>query len=148
MELKDKNILVVGLGKSGISAAKFLIKKGAKVTATDLKSYEELKGSVTQLEEMGAKLELGNHKEQILYGTDLIIISPGVPMNSPFILSAKKQNIPIFGDLELAYNFINHLPIVAVTGTKGKTTTTTLIGEILKEDGRKVIVAGNIGKPI
>ena len=139
---------MVGLGKSGISASKFLAKKGAKVTATDLKSYEELKGSIVQLEGMGIKLELGEHKDQVLYGMDLIIISPGVPMNSSFILNAKKQNIPIIGDLELAYNFINHLPIVAVTGTKGKTTTTTLIGEILKEDGRKVVVAGNIGKPI
>ena len=137
-------IAVFGAGKSGIAVAKKLGKNSVFLTEEkkllDRKTLSGLKGS-------GIKYELGGHTEKALQGTDLIVVSPGISLDIPAIKTAKKRGIPIIGEIELAYSFIKK-PIIAVTGTNGKTTTTALIGQILKDHGCKVAVAGNIGHPL
>ncbi|MCG2675748.1 UDP-N-acetylmuramoyl-L-alanine--D-glutamate ligase [bacterium] len=147
MELKGKRVLVVGMGRAGVAAAKLLETKGARVTITDKKGREELKEALRKLEKRGMGIETGGHPLELLEDTEIIVASPGVPPNIPLLERAKEKRIPVIGELELASSFLK-VPIVAVTGTNGKTTTTTLIGKILKEEGKRVAVAGNIGHPL
>lgn len=144
---KGKTVLVVGLGKSGMSVARFLAKRGAAVTATDMRQPEDLGEEVSILETMGISLELGGHRIETAERSDLVIVSPGVPHTIPVIAGARTREIPVWGELELASRFIAE-PIVAVTGTNGKTTTTQLIGDMLTRSGRSVFVGGNIGTPL
>ncbi|MBU4310935.1 UDP-N-acetylmuramoyl-L-alanine--D-glutamate ligase [bacterium] len=147
MELKGKRVLVVGMGRAGVAAANLLETKGARVTITDKKGREELKEALRKLEKRGMGIETGGHPLELLEDTEIIVASPGVPPNIPLLERAKEKRIPVIGELELASSFLK-VPIVAVTGTNGKTTTTTLIGKILKEEGKRVAVAGNIGHPL
>ncbi|MBU4128585.1 UDP-N-acetylmuramoyl-L-alanine--D-glutamate ligase [bacterium] len=147
MELKGKRVLVIGMGRAGVAAAKLLETKGARVTITDKKGREELKEALRKLEKRGMGIETGGHPLELLEDTEIIVASPGVPPNIPLLERAKEKRIPVIGELELASSFLK-VPIVAVTGTNGKTTTTTLIGKILKEEGKRVAVAGNIGHPL
>ncbi|HHY42375.1 MAG TPA: UDP-N-acetylmuramoyl-L-alanine--D-glutamate ligase [Thermoanaerobacterales bacterium] len=146
MELKGKNVLILGLARSGVAAAEELTNLGAKVTASDLKAREKLKDA-DSLESMGVKLVLGEHPVELLNGCDLVVLSPGVPSDLEIFYEARKRDIPIISELELGFWFAK-APIIAVTGTNGKTTTTTLIGEILKNDGKNITLAGNIGIPL
>lgn len=146
MELKGKNVLILGLARSGVAAAEELTNLGAKVTASDLKAREKLKDA-DSLESMGVKLVLGEHPVELLNGCDLVVLSPGVPSDLEILYEARKRDIPIISELELGFWFAK-APIIAVTGTNGKTTTTTLIGEILKNDGKNITLAGNIGIPL
>lgn len=146
MELKGKNVLILGLARSGIAAAIELINLGAKVTASDMKSKGELK-DIAALESKGAQLVFGEHPLSLLNGCDLIVISPGVPSDINILDEARKRDIPIISELELGFWFAK-APIIAVTGTNGKTTTTTLIGEIFKNEGKNITLAGNIGIPL
>lgn len=147
MNLKGKNVLVVGLGISGISAARFLHKKGAVVTVNDLKNEEQLSDVLESLKGVYNKAILGVSPEKCFKGIDLIVISPGVDFNSPWVKEAQSKGIELVSETELAYWFIP-CDIVAITGTNGKTTTTTLVGEIFKNSGRKTHVVGNIGTAI
>ena len=147
MDLKGKKVLVVGLAKTGMVAAKFLADQGAIVTVTDIKGYEELKDNVKALSDLTIKFELNGHRIESFESADLIVVSPGVPLNIFPLLRAKEKNVEIISEIELAYRFIR-TPIIAVTGTNGKTTTTALIGEILKSSGYSIFVGGNIGNPL
>ena len=147
MELENKNILVVGFGVTGVATARFLINKGASVTVTDQKKEQEIGFEELLIREPGIKMEPGPHRIETFEKADLIVVSPGVPHTILPIKRAKEQGIPVIGEIELASRFIAE-PIVAVTGTNGKTTTTTLLGQMLEYSGRKVFVGGNIGNPL
>jgi len=148
LNLKGKKVTVVGMARSGIACAAFLKAKGALVTVTDSKPEDELLKQKTALLEIGGiEIEFSGHSEKALFGAELLVVSPGVNTKAPVFSLAEKKGVEIIGELELAALFMC-APVVAVTGTKGKTTTTTLIGEILKRAGKKTVVGGNIGKPL
>ena len=139
-----KKITVFGAGKSGIAIAEKLGKD--LVFLTEEKRTIDPK-SLKSLVKMNVPFELGGHTEKALEGTDLIVVSPGVHLDKPILIAAQKRDIPIIGEIELASLFLKK-PIIAVTGTNGKTTTTALIGKILKDHGYRTAVAGNIGYPL
>ena len=147
MDLAKKRITVVGLGITGEAVASFLIKRGAIVTVTDSSSGNQLIKAAEKLKSMGVNIELGGHNPRLFNDSELIIISPGVPHTAKHLNEARDRGIPVLGEIELAYRFISE-PIIAVTGTNGKTTTTTLLGEMLKKSGKKTFVGGNIGNAL
>lgn len=147
MELNGRHTVVVGAAKSGISSARLLRSKGAKVTITDKKGKDAIPADLSMLKEMGVNVELGGHDKATFLASDLIVVSPGVPMDIPPLISARKKGIDIISEIELASYFIG-TPIIGITGTNGKSTTTTLVGEILKRDGRNIFVGGNLGPPL
>ena len=147
MELKGKKVLVVGLGKSGLAAALFLRHKGAQVTVSDVRSAEALARDIPALLEEGIMVEAGGHGLLTFRRQDLIVVSPGVPLDTPELVQVRKFGLPVIGELELAAQFLKG-KILAITGSNGKTTTTTLVGEILREAGFKALVGGNIGVPV
>ena len=147
MQLKDKKIVVVGLGRTGLATARFLHQKGARVLAADTADEARLDKSAGTLREMGVALELGPHRSASFQQADLIVVSPGVPHTIEPIEKARSRGIPLMSEVELASRFIKE-PIVAVTGTNGKTTTTELLGQMLKNSGISVFVGGNIGNPL
>ena len=147
MELKGKKVLVVGLGKSGLAAALFLRHKGAQVTVSDVRSAESLAKEIPALLEEGIMVEAGGHGLLTFRRQDLIVVSPGVPLDTPELVQAKSFGRPVIGELELAARFLKGR-ILAITGSNGKTTTTALAGEILKAAGLPTLVAGNIGVPV
>jgi UDP-N-acetylmuramoylalanine--D-glutamate ligase len=144
MELKGKKVLVVGLGKSGLAAALFLRHKGAQVTVSDIRSADSLAKEIPALLDEGIMVEAGGHGLLTFRRQDLIVVSPGVPLNTPELVQARSLGRPVIGELELAARFLKG-KILAITGSNGKTTTTALAGEILKEAGYPTLVAGNIG---
>src|SRR5579863_9004070 len=146
MELKDKRVLVVGLGKSGVASALFLKKHGARVSVSDTKSGDELRNEIPVLLDHGITVETGGHGERTFRGQDLIVVSPGVPVDAPLLAQARSLGEPVIGEIELAAQFLPG-PIVAITGSNGKTTTTTLAGEIMTAGGLPTLVGGNIGTP-
>jgi UDP-N-acetylmuramoylalanine--D-glutamate ligase len=147
LEIANKKALVVGLGISGIETVAFLKKRGAAVIATDTASENELEASMNRLYSMGIPCELGSHHMDTFLSSDFIIVSPGVPTTIPPITAAMEKGIPVLGELELASRFISE-PMIAITGTNGKTTTTGLVGDMLKASGQNVFVGGNIGTPL
>jgi UDP-N-acetylmuramoylalanine--D-glutamate ligase len=147
MELKGKKVLVVGLGKSGLAAALFLRRKGAHVTVSDVRSAEALAKDIPALLEEGIMVEAGGHGLLTFRRQDLIVVSPGVPLDTPELVQVKNFGLPVIGELELAARFLEG-KMVAITGSNGKTTTTALLGEILKESGVPTLVCGNIGVPV
>lgn len=147
MELKDKLVTVMGLARTGVAAVRFLINHGARVTATDMRNESALANVIDQLDGLGVRWTLGGHEEADFVNADLIIVSPGVPMEHPLLLKAKAVDIEILSEIELASRFIK-APIVAITGTNGKTTTTTLTGAIFKACGFSSYIGGNIGEPL
>ncbi|MCR4441112.1 MAG: UDP-N-acetylmuramoyl-L-alanine--D-glutamate ligase [Peptococcaceae bacterium] len=147
MNLEGKRILMIGAARSGIAAARFLNEMGARVVLNDKKNREELeKEALDSLEKKGIELVFGLHPDIEKIPVDLIIMSPGVPLTIPTVRSALEKGIPVWSEMELAARF-NKAPIVAVTGTNGKTTTTALIGRIFTDAGRNVFIGGNIGMP-
>jgi UDP-N-acetylmuramoylalanine--D-glutamate ligase len=146
MELEDKRVLVVGLGKSGVASALFLKAHGARVTVSDTKSGDELRNEIPALLDHGITVETGGHGERTFRGQDLIVVSPGVPVDLPMLVQARAMGEVVIGEIELAAQFLQG-PIVAITGSNGKTTTTTLTGEILTAGGLPTLVGGNIGTP-
>jgi UDP-N-acetylmuramoylalanine--D-glutamate ligase len=147
MEVKGKKILVVGLGKSGRSAALFLRRRGAQVTVSDMRSAEALAKEIPALLDEGIAVETGGHGLLTFRRQDLIVVSPGVPLTTPELQQVRKLGLPIMGEVELASLYLN-TKILAITGSNGKTTTTTLAGEILKAGGMPTQVGGNIGLPV
>ncbi|KKI93739.1 UDP-N-acetylmuramoyl-L-alanyl-D-glutamate synthetase [Bacillus sp. SA1-12] len=140
-----KEILVIGLAKSGLAAAKLLHQLGAKVTVNDFKATETDE-AVQELKELGIKVVCGGHPLSLLEENtvDLVVKNPGIPYSNPLISLAAERNLPIITEVELAYK-ISEADIIAITGSNGKTTTTTLIYEMLKEDQKQPLIAGNIG---
>ena len=147
MELKGKKVLVVGLGKSGLAAALFLRRRGAQVTVSDLRSAQALSKEIPSLLEAGILVEAGGHGLLTFRRQDLIVVSPGVPLNTPELVQVRNLGLPIIGELELAARFLKG-EVLAITGSNGKTTTTTLCGEIFSAAGLQTLVAGNIGLPV
>lgn len=145
-KFKGKKVVVVGLGVSGVAVAKFMLKQGARVVVTDLKSKQELSEHVEALSDK-VEFDLGQHQPKTFEEADLIVLSPGVPLSIKPLEEARAKGIPITNEIELAVAGIKE-PVIAVTGTNGKTTTTTLIGEMLKADQKSTYVGGNIGKPL
>src|SRR4030066_1156718 len=147
MDLKGKKVLVVGMARTGIAAAKFLKGKGSLVTTTEVKPKEEMREAVEALRGMNVSEEWGGHQTEAFLKQDLIVVSPGVDLNIEPVQKAIQHGVRVISEIELACRFI-HVPIIAVTGTNGKTTTTLLIGEMLREDGKKVGGGGKAGGPL
>ena len=147
MELKDKNVMVVGLARTGVAVARFLALRGARVTVTDMREEESLAESLAQLADLDIDFELGRHVPQSFLMADLIVVSPGVPMDIKPLAMARSQRRRVVSEVELASWFID-APMIAITGTNGKTTTTTLTGEIFRACGFETFVGGNIGRPL
>lgn len=147
MDLKGKKVLVVGLGKSGLAAALFLRRRGAQVTVSDLRSAQALSNEIPSLLDAGILVEAGGHGLLTFRRQDLIVVSPGVPLNTPELVQVRNLGLPIIGELELAARFLKG-KVLAITGSNGKTTTTTLCGEIFAAAQLPTKVAGNIGLPV
>ncbi len=141
------NITVIGAGKSGLEAAKLAVKKGENVFLTESKIPANFDFLKKEFENYNINFELGGHSEKALNNCDLIITSPGVPPHSEIIRRAESLEIPIISEIEYAYKYLKN-PIIAITGTNGKTTTTSLTAYILNNSGKKAVAAGNIGKPL
>jgi UDP-N-acetylmuramoylalanine--D-glutamate ligase len=146
MELRNKRVLVVGLGKSGLAAARFLKERGARVTVSDARPAT-LIAELPQLLDEGFAVEAGSHGLLTFRRQDLIVVSPGVPANVPELMQVRAMGMHIIGELELGAQFLRG-EVVAITGSNGKTTTTTLLREMLKASGRPTLVGGNIGRPV
>ena len=146
MDLRDKRALVVGLGKSGVASALFLKSRGARVTVSDSKPEAELRNEILLLLEHGVTVETGGHGDRTFRGQDLIVVSPGVPFDAPQLIQAREQGEQVIGEIELAAQFLPG-PIIAITGSNGKTTTTSLVGEIIATGNFPTLVGGNIGTP-
>ena len=146
MDLKDKRVLVVGLGKSGVASALFLKAHGARVTVSDSKPEAELREEILLLLDQGITVETGGHGDRTFRGQDLIVVSPGVPFDAPQLEQARALGESVIGEVELASQFLPG-PMVAITGANGKTTTTTLAGEIIAAGKFNTLVGGNIGTP-
>lgn len=146
MEYNGKKALVCGMAKSGIAAAKLLQRLGAEVTLQDMKKREELSADVLKLEKEGITLYTGANPDDIACEQDIIVLSPGIPCDLPFIAAAEGAGVSVISEVELAYS-LTPCPITAITGTNGKTTTTTLTGEIMKAVYGNTAVVGNIGIP-
>lgn len=146
MDLNNKRVLVVGLGKSGVASALFLKSRGARVTVSDAKPEAELRDEILLLLEHGITVETGGHGDRTFSGRDLIVVSPGVPVDAPQLVQARALEMPVIGEIELASQFLAG-SIVAITGANGKTTTTSLTGEIVAAGKFSTLVGGNIGNP-
>jgi UDP-N-acetylmuramoylalanine--D-glutamate ligase len=146
MDVQGKKILIVGLGKSGVASALFLASRGARVTVSDAKQEHKLRDQISALLERGVTVETGKHGRRSFHAAELIVVSPGVPHNLPQLDEARRCGTPVIGEIELTARFLQGR-IVAITGSNGKTTTTTLVGEIIASGGRKTLVGGNIGTP-
>ena len=148
MNLKNKNVLLVGLAKTGVSTIKLLDKLGANIIVNDIKDEERLKDILSDLKDIkNAEYILGYHPENVNH-IDLAVVSPGVPLDLPFILKLKEEKIEIIGEVELAYRLSKNPIFIGITGTNGKTTTTSLVGEIFKVNKRDTFIVGNIGNPV
>ncbi len=146
-DFRDRNALVVGLGRTGLAVAEFLRRQGARVTITDQLPATDLGAAVDAARKLGCSLKLAGHPAEVFSNAELIVVSPGVPLDLPPLLEAKNKTVPITGELELASRFLR-LPVVAISGTNGKTTTTELVGDMLRRSGKRVFVGGNIGNPL
>lgn len=146
MELNGKRVLVVGLGKSGVASALFLKNHGARVAVSDTKSGDDLRNEIPVLLDNGISVETGGHGDRTFRGQDLIVVSPGVPVDAPPLVQARSLGESVIGEIELAAQFLPG-PLVAITGSNGKTTTTSLTGEIMAAAGFPTLVGGNIGTP-
>jgi len=146
LNVSGKRVLVVGLGKSGVASALFLQQQGARITVSDSKQEDQLRNEIPVLLDRGITVESGGHGDRTFRQQDLIVISPGVPVNAPALEPARKLGIPIIGEVELATRYLKG-NLIAITGSNGKTTTTALAGEVVKAGGFPALVGGNIGTP-
>jgi len=144
MRLAGRRALVVGLGKSGVAAARLLATYGAHVAVADDKGGDALADSLRQLEGVPHGRHLGGVREEAFRGRDLVVVSPGVPLSTPAIAEARSAGVEVIGEVELAARFVEE-PIVGITGTNGKSTTTALTAHLLRAAGKKVFAGGNLG---
>ncbi len=145
--LRGMKVLVVGLARSGVAAARLLCREGAVVTVTDRLRASGLAPAIDALLPSGVRFELGGHDEAAFIGADLIVVSPGVPLAGAELVAARRAGVPIVGEVELASRFVEE-PIVAITGTNGKSTTTALIAHLLTAAGQRTFAGGNLGTPL
>jgi UDP-N-acetylmuramoylalanine--D-glutamate ligase len=145
--IENSLVTVVGLGRSGLSVARFCRQQGAQVTVTDMAAREHFADEAQELDALGVRLECGGHRSATLAQADLVILSPGVPHTISPLAAARAHGVPVIGEIELAARYIDQ-PIIAVTGTNGKTTTTELLGQMIASAGYSVFVGGNIGTPL
>jgi UDP-N-acetylmuramoylalanine--D-glutamate ligase len=141
-----KRISIVGMARSGLAVAELLKRHGAKLFVSDAKGEAELKAAVSQLKRLGVEFETGGHTEKVIQDRDLVVLSPGVPPDLPILREAQKRGLLIVSEVEVA-SWFSEAHLVGITGSNGKTTTVSLVGEILKNAGREVSVCGNIGLP-
>ncbi|MDH5406098.1 MAG: UDP-N-acetylmuramoyl-L-alanine--D-glutamate ligase [Candidatus Aminicenantes bacterium] len=146
-DLRGKKVLVVGAARSGEAAAELLLKHGAMVTLTDTKPETELESSLSPLRKEGVEVENGGHRLETFLSSELIILSPGVPLKIEPLQEAMRRGIPVISEVELAYHFLKG-KVIGVTGSNGKSTTATLIGDVINRGGFRAVVAGNIGNPL
>ena len=146
VQLQNKRVLVVGLARTGVATSLFCAKRGAAVTATDTRAESEI-SAASELRSAGVMLELGGHQESTFLQQDLIIPSPGVPADAPLLQAARAKGIPTWSEIELAYRF-RQGKLIGITGSNGKTTTTSLVEHILHAASFPTILAGNIGTPL
>jgi UDP-N-acetylmuramoylalanine--D-glutamate ligase len=146
-ELRGKRVLVVGLARTGVATTLFCVAHGATVTATDSRTENEIGADIPKLREAGITLELGSHQKKTFLAQDLIVPSPGVPADAPLLEAARGKGISIWSEIELAYRFLKGR-LIGITGSNGKTTTSSLVDHILKNAGFSTILAGNIGTPL
>ena len=147
IDLRGKRVLVVGLARTGVATSLFCAARGARVTATDSRAESEIGEVIAKLKDAGVALELDSHREETFLDQDLIIPSPGVPADAAHLRTARAKGITIWSEIELAYRFMKGR-LIGITGSNGKTTTTSLIEHILKTAGTQTILAGNIGTPL
>jgi UDP-N-acetylmuramoylalanine--D-glutamate ligase len=147
IELRNKRVLVVGLARTGVATALFCAARDARVTATDTRAESEIGAAAAELRRAGVGLELAGHRQELIQDADLIIPSPGVPADAPLLQSARSKGVTIWSEIELASRFLKGR-LIGITGSNGKTTTTSLIEHILKNAGFSTILAGNIGTPL
>lgn len=147
MNLQGQQVSVVGMAASGIATALFLRQHGARVVVSELRSAEQLRAEIPRLLAAGVAIETGGHRERTFLTADLIVVSPGVPSDLPVLARARREGIPIIGEIELAARFLR-APLIAITGSNGKTTTTALAGHLLAALGLPAQVGGNIGTPL
>jgi UDP-N-acetylmuramoylalanine--D-glutamate ligase len=146
MELKGKMVMIIGLARTGSECARFFVNEGANVSVSDRRNEQELAPEMLRLAGLPIRYLLGGEEREWLTGVDLVVPSPGVPQENALLGEAAQRRIPVLSEIELAYRFFR-APLMAITGTNGKSTTTTLVGEMLKASGRKVFVGGNLGAP-
>ena len=146
LDFKNKRIVVIGAGLSGQALVRFLVERGATVALSDLRKQQQIAG-IDSLLALPVRFDLGGHNLELFEQADLIAVSPGVPLDCEPLKLAASCGIPILGEIEIAAREIN-VPIIGVTGTNGKSTTTSLIGEIMQAWGRNVFVGGNLGTPL
>ncbi len=144
LDLEGRRVVVLGAARSGLAAVDLLLARGARVTVSDAAARLDVAGALAA---RGVALELGGHQAATLVAADLVVLSPGVPPQLPVVEAAKRAGVPVIGEVELAWRFVKG-PVIAVTGTKGKSTTATVIGRLLEAAGRRVRVGGNIGLPL
>ncbi|MGE0822491.1 MAG: UDP-N-acetylmuramoyl-L-alanine--D-glutamate ligase [Candidatus Binatia bacterium] len=147
MKLGGKTVLVIGLKRTGVSVARFIGQHGGRVRVSDRQSKAQLADELATLAELAPDIRLGDEDETLLTGVDLVVPSPGVPYAAPLLRAAVRRGIPVWSEIELAFRFLR-CPVLAVTGTNGKSTTTTLLGEFLHKKGERVFVGGNLGTPL
>jgi UDP-N-acetylmuramoylalanine--D-glutamate ligase len=146
-ELRGRKITVVGLAKSGVAAARLCAREGGRVTVTDRRGAAELAGPLGALDGAEVRRALGGHDRADFEGADLVVASPGVPLSIPEIAAARARGVPVWGEVELAARFLPGVPVVAITGTNGKSTTTALAGALFARD-RRTFTGGNLGTPL
>ncbi len=147
IDLRAKRVLVVGLARTGVATSLFCAARGACVTATDARTESEIGEAIAKLKDAGVALGLGSHREEMFLDQDLIIPSPGVPADAAHLQTARAKGVTIWSEIELAYRFMKGR-LIGITGSNGKTTTTSLVEHILKTAGMQTILAGNIGTPL
>lgn len=145
-DYRDKQITVIGAGSTGRSLVKFFLAQGAKVALSDNRGAELL-DNLDELESLGVRLDLGGHTPELFATADLVVTSPGVPLDIPIFELCRKHTVPVLGEVEVAWQQLSGT-MIGITGTNGKSTVTTLIGEMLKAWGKKVFVGGNLGTPL
>src|SRR6187551_938847 len=142
-ELAGRRVLVVGLARSGMAAAEVLVRSGATVIGFD--RDESLDAG--RLPDLGVELHTGHEEERLLQGIDVVVKSPGVPGETVLVERARARDVPVWSEIELGSRLLPN-PILGVTGTNGKTTTSELLGAVFRSAGRPVEVAGNVGRPL
>ena len=147
MNFVGKRVAIIGLAREGTALARFLVERGAIVMVSDLKDEEELRGNIAKLEGLPIRFVLGGHPGEVLDQTDVLFLSPGVPLEAPIVAEAKRRDIPISSETSL-FTELCPAPIIGITGSSGKTTTVSLVGQMLKASGFRTWVGGNIGQPL
>ncbi len=143
---RDKHIVIIGAGSTGRSLARFFRARGARVALSDNRPAEQLP-NLDELQALRVTLDLGGHTPALFAAADLVVISPGVPLDIPVLQTCRRQGLPVLGEVEIAWRELAGT-MIAITGTNGKSTVTTLVGEILKAWGKKAFVGGNLGTPL